>query len=474
MKNLIVGLLFQLIACALFSQSDTLKPIIFITDASGSMWQKVGEEYKIVIAKEVLSKLVSELPENQAVGLVAYGHRQKGDCNDIEELVPASNLDKTFFTEKLNALNPVGKTPLALSVKSVIEQLKKEKSSATIILITDGIETCEGNLCDLVKEAKAAGIDFVMHVVGFDLKNEDKTLLECAANEGEGIYVDASDKDQLTEALNQTSELTVDVPPGRLAVKCIRNGELIDASVVILKAGTDEGIASRRTYNRETTNPTIFKIPSGTYDVEASLISKRGIASGKISNVEVTDSLQEKLFDFTSGSFEFKVTNMDELHDATINVTSLATGKNVEGGRTYTDPRNNPMIKELTPGWYRFLIKSVTIRGDNNQHTIDSVEIKAGETTVLSHNFESVQLTVGATHNGELEDVTVNIASETTGKGVAGGRTYTSSSSNPKTFLLSPGKYKVVAKGIKIKGAPNKSFTIELKAGDIEKKIFEF
>ncbi len=61
--------------------------IIFILDASGSMWGQVGGFAKITIARDVLTSLIKELPDNATVGLVAYGHRRKGDCDDVEELI---------------------------------------------------------------------------------------------------------------------------------------------------------------------------------------------------------------------------------------------------------------------------------------------------------------------------------------------------------------------------------------------------
>ncbi|HRI85642.1 MAG TPA: hypothetical protein PK536_09385 [Ignavibacteria bacterium] len=63
---------------------DSPSPIIFIYDASGSMWDQISGKSKMEIASEVLKNSVNGLPENQRIGLVAYGHRTKGDCEDVE------------------------------------------------------------------------------------------------------------------------------------------------------------------------------------------------------------------------------------------------------------------------------------------------------------------------------------------------------------------------------------------------------
>ena len=457
----------------LFGQEAAPKPIIFITDASGSMWQKIGPDFKITLAREVLGDLVQTMPENQAIGLVAYGHRTKGNCDDIEELLPAANLDKAAFKKALDDLNPIGKTPLARSAKYVIDKLKAEKGSASIILITDGVETCDGSLCDLVKEAKEAGIDFVMHIIGFDLGDSDREPLECAAKAADGIYVDASDKDQLADAVKQTSDIRVDDPKGRLSASSIRNGELIDASIMVYKAGTNEDITGKRTYERAETNPALIKLPPGTYDVEATVTGESGIPPIKYQNIVITDTeVNEQVFDFSSGVISVSVTRMGELHDATVNIISKSTGKRVAGGRTYVSSSSNPITKELLPGNYDVVIQSTKIKGGEIEHTIENVTIRGRETTTLSHNYESAELAVGAMFKGALCDATVHITAKSSSKSIGGGRTYADAKSNPKRFLLSPGAYQVVVKGLRLEGNPQETFTVELKAGDkIERMV---
>ncbi len=475
MKNLLLTLTLLLSACFVFAQDDAPKPIIFITDASGSMWQKIGDDHKITLAREVLGDLTSGMSEDQPVGLVAYGHRKKGDCGDIEELLPMSNLDKAAFQKEMKALNPLGKTPLAQSAKFVIDKLKADGQAATIILITDGIETCEGILCDVVKEAKEAGIDFVMHVVGFDLGDADRAPLECAAREGDGLYIDASDKDQLADALEETTEVTVDVPKGRLSVLVRRNGELIDGAIEVLKPGTDDDITGIRSYNRPETNPALINLPAGTYDVEVSVVGERGIPAIRKEQIVVTESdVNEQVFDFSSGHITVEVTNMGALHDATVKIRPYGETKPVASARSYERPAHNPVKKELAPGVYDVIIQSTKIKGATSKAIMGRIHINPNITTRLAHDFQSAELSVGAKFNGALSDASVNIVSVQSGQSVAAGRTYTSDSSNPKKFILSPGDYNVTVKGIKIEGDPKKSFTITLKAGDVVERMVEW
>src|SRR5690606_24550262 len=110
--------------------------LLFILDASGSMWGRVDGKPKIVVAKEVMSRLVRELPDDARAGLTAYGHRRKGDCMDIESLVALGPLDRDAMIRQIEGLNAKGMTPLTASVKQAIEQLRQAEQSASVVLVS--------------------------------------------------------------------------------------------------------------------------------------------------------------------------------------------------------------------------------------------------------------------------------------------------------------------------------------------------
>jgi hypothetical protein len=176
----------------LIPASDSAK-LIFILDGSGSMWEKLDGRTKIEIAKEVLSGIFQKLPANLDAGLFVYGHRSKGDCNDVEEMVPLSPVNRQLLTDKVNGIDPKGMTPITNSIRIALEKLKTVEQESTVLLVSDGKETCKGDPCALVKELKKSGIKFVMHVVGFNVTAEEKTQLECIAAAGGGQYFAAAD-----------------------------------------------------------------------------------------------------------------------------------------------------------------------------------------------------------------------------------------------------------------------------------------
>ncbi len=199
---LAAALLAALLVCGPAAAAQPSYPeVVFILDASGSMWGKAGNETKIAAAKKVMTKAVPALPTEVRLGLVAYGHRKKGDCADVEVLVPAGSTDREGLLKKVQGLSPKGKTPIAASVAQTAESLKGKENETTIVLVSDGIETCHDDPCGAVKALKESGIKFVMHVVGFGVDAKGKAQLTCLATAAGGKYFSADDAIGLLAAL---------------------------------------------------------------------------------------------------------------------------------------------------------------------------------------------------------------------------------------------------------------------------------
>lgn len=175
--------------------------LILIFDASGSMWGQIDGKAKITIAKEAMDLIVNDLPDDINIGLVAYGHRRKGDCDDVEILIPLAPLNTKTFLAKINALNPKGKTPMLRSIRKTADAIKHLEDETTILLVSDGEETCDPEPCNFVAELEKLGIKFVLHVVGFDVGGKTEEQLKCMAKAGGGEYFPARDADKLKHAL---------------------------------------------------------------------------------------------------------------------------------------------------------------------------------------------------------------------------------------------------------------------------------
>lgn len=177
---------------------------MIVLDASGSMWGQINGKPKLQIAREALSTVLEGVPADMELGLIAYGHREKGNCNDIELIIkPAAGTAPAIIDAAKN-MKFLGKTPLSASVKQAAEALGYTEEKATVILITDGLENCNADPCAVATELANKGIDFTAHVVGFDLTDAEGKQVACMAENTGGQYVAANNADELRDALLNT------------------------------------------------------------------------------------------------------------------------------------------------------------------------------------------------------------------------------------------------------------------------------
>lgn len=198
------NLLGVLILLATASAATAAERVIVILDASGSMWGQIDGKPKQEIARQSLRSALASVPAGEKIGFMAYGHRDKTSCDDVELIVPPAAGTANAISTAADNLKFLGKTPLTAAVKQAAEALNYTEGQTKIVLITDGLESCGGDPCALGKELKAAGPDFTVDVVGFGLSSDDGRQVACLAEATGGKYIQAPDEKALQEALTET------------------------------------------------------------------------------------------------------------------------------------------------------------------------------------------------------------------------------------------------------------------------------
>ncbi|TPI27571.1 VWA domain-containing protein [Mesorhizobium sp. B3-1-6] len=204
MAGLIRSVAAALLLLSMTSFGFAANKVIIILDASGSMWAQIDGKPKLEIARESLRTVLRSVPADDEIGFMAYGHRTKGSCDDIELIVPPQAGSASAISSAADSMKFLGKTPLTAAVKQAAEALKYTEDKATVVLITDGLETCGGDPCALGKELKESGVDFTADVVGFGLTADEGRQIACLAENTGGKYIQASDEKALQEALVET------------------------------------------------------------------------------------------------------------------------------------------------------------------------------------------------------------------------------------------------------------------------------
>ena len=213
-----IALIFAMIAATLSApvqaqdkgqQKASAGDTVLILDASGSMWGIVEGQSKIAAARQAVGSILSKWNPSDRLGVMAYGHRSKGDCNDIEMIRPVGPVDAREISSTVERLNPKGKTPLTQALRQAAQSLKSNENKSTVILVSDGIETCNADPCAAAAELKKAGIGFVAHVIGLDVTDPlAKAQLQCIARNTGGVYLDAANASGLQQALGRAVDVT--------------------------------------------------------------------------------------------------------------------------------------------------------------------------------------------------------------------------------------------------------------------------
>lgn len=196
------------------ARADDRAKAILVLDASGSMWGQIDGKAKWDIARGAVDSLVTGWDPAIDLGLTVYGHRTKGACDDIEDVIPVGPVDPARLKAAVGKISPKGKTPLTAAVRRAAEALKYTENAATVILVSDGEETCDLDPCAIASELEAQGVAFTAHVIGFDIRDAAaKAQLKCIADNTGGTFVLADDAASLQNALTAVAAATAAPPP---------------------------------------------------------------------------------------------------------------------------------------------------------------------------------------------------------------------------------------------------------------------
>lgn len=185
-------------------EEEKMTRILFIFDGSGSMHGRWQSGKKIDVAQRLMTQMLDSLSslqiENFQLALRVYGHTKPSppqDCNDTHLEVPFANNNYVKIKRVLRSIVPKGTTPIARSLERASSDFPEcDNCRNIIILITDGIEECEGDPCAVSRALQRQGISLKPFVIGIGLDLEFRETFECVGN-----YYDAADENTFKEVL---------------------------------------------------------------------------------------------------------------------------------------------------------------------------------------------------------------------------------------------------------------------------------
>lgn len=189
-----------------------IAPTALILDASGSMTTADAPGPRIDAAKNAAAGLIEALPDGTRFALLTYGTgtgssdaERAAGCRDITTLVPLAVLDRGAAKGSVDGIVPRGYTPIAEALRRAAGALPAS-GAASIVLVSDGEDTCGDPPCAAAKALKKAHPDLQISTIGFRTTGTASADLQCIADSTGGLYVTAANSAQLRARLLATQD----------------------------------------------------------------------------------------------------------------------------------------------------------------------------------------------------------------------------------------------------------------------------
>ena len=171
-------------------QTQVYKPnvsrILFVLDGSGSMKQRYDKVSKFETAKQLLFKLIDSVERknpNVEFAVRVFGFQNPNtmhNCKDSKLLIPFAKNNASRIMSELGRVTPQGMSPIAYSIQAGAADFPDDVHSLnSIVLITDGEETCGGDPCKISKELTAKKISLKPFIVGLNVDSSAYDKFKC-------------------------------------------------------------------------------------------------------------------------------------------------------------------------------------------------------------------------------------------------------------------------------------------------------
>ena len=459
---------------------------IIIFDGSGSMWGKLDGEKntKLIMARDGLRTALAKAPATSLVGLMSFGHRRSGDCNDTEMILTPEPLDVERVLAPLDKLNPRGRGPITRALREAAAKLGPQSAPASVVLIHDGLDNCQLDPCTAIGDLRQAHPLVRVHVVALGLTPDEAQKMSCLPKATGGKLYEVANSEQANAALLEAVRHAGDVVSAAAAaakstqqaaaapaiapaqpVPAGRPGLQLWASLT--KGGPAVAVPVRWRVRRAgdkgpplwegVTPAPLIVLPTGRYEIEAQagLVTRQATAEA----VEGQPRALAIVLDAGTLAFAGSDSGQAMLDDA---VVTLARIEARGPGEPQILRQLEPELA-LAPGNYLVAVSHGTLRIER------PIGIEVGQRVSMagSLNLGLIELAASAVKDGPPLDRVLFTVYEDDPDAPQGRREVARSAAPQPRLKLPAGTYNVVAR----RGAAEVRERITVKGGESERRV---
>ncbi len=482
--------LFPLALCGAGRATAAEPPTLLVLfDGSGSMWGKLEgwTQSKLAVAREGLRIALNDLPEDARLGLMSFGHRRGGDCNDVEAIVRPAQRTGQQVMDVLEKHNPRGRGPITAALREAARQLEAIAGPVALLLIHDDADNCQLDPCSTLPLLQAAKPDVRVHVVSMTTRAADARHMMCLTQPTQGQHVHVTRASEVVASLQKivgmlpretakvATAASVTAPPPQpkpsrpagtglhVTARLGQSGPDVAAPVQwrIFRDGAGDRPVATATAPGQS-----FKLAAGVYRVEAQL----GLARAETRVTVDADTAQTLVLPISAGHIRFTghPDASNGLRNAIVAVEQMtATG----AGSPPIMLRGIGPEMAMPPGDYRLTVTAGGLR------VVRLARVSEGLVTALTPplDFGEIVLNASATRgSAALSDASFAIYRDD--PEAAGGRREVAHAAGPDATLTLPaGTYAIVARAngveardrVQVRAGERLRQAIPLESGDL-------
>ncbi len=167
MRRLLIILLLLLAGVAQAQPTEKTR-LLLIMDCSNSMWDHWQSNSKIKVTQQVLLSFLDSISRQHDVdvALRVFGHLNKEQFGTRLE-VPFGTDNIYRLQSKIKTLVPQGGCTAAAALTDALSDFPATGSSRNLILIiTDGMDDCDAEICDVARQVQLSGVVVQTFVLG--------------------------------------------------------------------------------------------------------------------------------------------------------------------------------------------------------------------------------------------------------------------------------------------------------------------
>ncbi len=300
-KRLLTILLFLTLVSTAAAQSKPVAEktrVLIILDCSHSMWDRWQSDAKIKVTQQVLLKFMDSVANQQGieVALRVFGHLNKNSYGTRLE-VPFEKGNNYKIQSKIKTLVPNGACTAATALSSSLNDFpplsgdsKEDVQPRNIILIiTDGMDDCDGNICDVARQVQMSGVIVQTFILGIGNKQDFQHSLDCA---GKFTYV--PNEEQYTETLYNIFHMSEEEARVVVSVND-ETDHLLEATLPLAFYDSQTGVVKYNTiYSIDSryTPDTLTVDPLVTYDITLfttppTVLKRRQFKPGRVNRLNI-------------------------------------------------------------------------------------------------------------------------------------------------------------------------------------------